>query len=332
MTIRQISFYAEKLVLVLYISLLLLQIFLSVKEYKKKEYVDTRVEDKLFNVDFPMIILCAEKPHRDGMTSFEDDMFYIGFDRQRQNFVGWATENMSTFENLKSRARVTNVSDLVDHAWLPKNVWSGDQGPMLEVERLRIMHHEGQCFTLVIPKEEISKKISETDNFIVGVTFKNNIAFKIYLLDPNTYNGYSIPRERKLAHGLNDGNFKVFDVSVAQVEKSPHDPAVVCESYQTNNGFFDCVTERAEKRFISLIGCVPPWFTDDEKKVCQKKDTKSANSKLQALRQYEEADSEYSKLMLGRLPKDCLIEWYMRIVHVTKHSIFSSGTYFQGLC
>ena len=315
MAIKQISYCAEKLVLVLFISLLLLQIFLSVKDYIRKEYVDTRVEDQLYNVDFPMIVLCAEKPQGDGLNSLQDDLFYIGFDqRPPRRFVGWATENMSTFENLKWRARVNHVSDLLDHAWLPKNVWSGDQGPRLEVKKLRIMHQDGQCFTLVIPKEEISKKISETDNFIVGVTFKNNIAFKIYLLDPNTYNGYSIPRERKLAHGLNDGNFKVFDVSVAQVEKSPHDPAVVCESYQTNNGFFDCVTERAENlKFIPLIGCVPPWFTDDEKKVCQKKDTKSANSKLQALRQYEEADSEYSKLMLGRLPKDCLIEWYICI-------------------
>ena len=227
MATKQISFYAEKLVLVLYISLLLLQIFLSVKDYEKHEYVDTRVEDLLYNVDFPMIILCAEKHHGDGLTSLEDDMFYVGFhQKQRQNFVGWATKNMSTFENLKWRARINNATDLVDHAWIPKNVWSGDQGPTLEVKKLRIMHRDGQCFTLVIPKEEMSKKLSETDNFVVGVAFKNNIAFRVYLLDPNTYNGYSIPRERKLAHGLNDGNFKVFDVSVAQVEKSPNDPAV----------------------------------------------------------------------------------------------------------
>ena len=117
MTIKQISFYAEKLVLVLYIALLLLQIFLSVKDYGRQEYVDTRVEDHLYNVDFPMIILCAEKPHRDGLTSLQEDMFYMGFyQRQRQRFVGWATENMSTFEHLIWRARIQNVSDLVDHA------------------------------------------------------------------------------------------------------------------------------------------------------------------------------------------------------------------------
>ena len=76
MTIKQISFYAEKLVFILYISLLLLQIFLSVKDYGRNEYVETRVEEQLFKVDLPMIILCAEKPHKDGLTISHDEMFY----------------------------------------------------------------------------------------------------------------------------------------------------------------------------------------------------------------------------------------------------------------
>ena len=76
MAIKQISYCAEKLVLVLFISLLLLQIFLSVKDYIRKEYVDTRVEDQLYNVDFPMIVLCAEKPQGDGLNSLQDDLFY----------------------------------------------------------------------------------------------------------------------------------------------------------------------------------------------------------------------------------------------------------------
>ena len=83
MAIKQISYCAEKLVLVLFISLLLFQIFLSVKDYIRKEYVDTRVEDHLYNVDFPMIVLCAEKPHGDGLNSLQDDLFYIGFDQGR---------------------------------------------------------------------------------------------------------------------------------------------------------------------------------------------------------------------------------------------------------
>ena len=140
MTIKQISFYAEKLVFILYI---------SVKDYGRNEYVDTRVEEQLFKVDLPMIILCAEKPHKDGLTISHDEMFYMGFDQKGKNFVGWASENMSTIETLKSRARLNNISDLLDHAWISKNVWfRGKRGQMLEVQELRIEHQDGQCFAL----------------------------------------------------------------------------------------------------------------------------------------------------------------------------------------
>ena len=323
MTIKQISFYAEKLVFILYISLLLLQIFLSVKDYRRHEYVDTRVEEQLFKVDLPMIILCAEKPHKDGLTISHDEQFYMGFNQKGKNFVGWATENMSTIENLKSRARVNNISDLLDHAWISKNVWSrGKRGRMLEVQQLRIMHQDGQCFTLRISKEEIRKELLENENFVVALAFKIDVSFKIYLTDPNTYNGYNIPVERKLARSLNDGNYKIFDVSVAQVERNSDDPSVACERYETTYGYFDCVTERAEKKFSSLIGCVPPWFTDDEGKMCQKKDTDFVNDTLQALLQDEEAEPEYGKLMLGRLPLDLFRYFDFFLWEGVKNGIF----------
>ena len=168
------------------------------------------------------------------------------------------------------------------------------------------MHQDGQCFTLRISKEEIRKKLLENDSFVVAVAFKIDVSFKIYLMDPNTYNGYNIPVEKKLARSLNDGNYKIFDVSVAQVERNSDDPSVACERYETTYGYFDCVTEKAEKKFFSLIGYVPPWFTDDEGKMCQKKDTDFVNDTLQALLQDEEAEPEYGKLMLGRLPLDWL--------------------------
>ena len=60
--------------------------------------MDTRVEEQLFKVDLPMIILCAENPHKDGLTISHAEMFYMGFNQKGKNFVGWATENMSTIE------------------------------------------------------------------------------------------------------------------------------------------------------------------------------------------------------------------------------------------
>ena len=70
----------------------------------------------------------------------------------------------------------------------------------------------------------------------------------------------------------------MIDVSLHQIIQSPDDPNVECQSYDATNGYFDCVTEKLEKAFVELITCVPPWFTDDQEKVCQQDDIQEAIS------------------------------------------------------
>jgi hypothetical protein len=36
--------------------------------------------------------------------------------------------------------------------------------------------------------------------------------------------------------------------------------------------FGTCLTREAEAQFGPLLGCVPPWFTEDQNKVCQSGD------------------------------------------------------------
>ena len=68
----------------------------------------------------------------------------------------------------------------------------------------------------------------------------------------------------------------MIDISLHQIIQSPDDPNVECQSYDATNGYFDCVTEKFEKAFVELITCVPPWFTDDQEKVCRQEDTQEA--------------------------------------------------------
>ena len=56
--------------------MLLLQIFLSFKDFKRQDYVETQEEDFLFNADMPMIVLCAKTP----FTPPLPERFYVGLD------------------------------------------------------------------------------------------------------------------------------------------------------------------------------------------------------------------------------------------------------------
>ena len=253
--------------------MLLLQIFLSFQNFQRQDYVETHEEDQLYNVDMPMIILCAETP----FTSRLDNLFYVGLDPddQEETFIGWTVENVSTHEYIKSKATAQNISDLLKVAWVANNSWSATDGSIQLTKyfkSMRITFYEGQCFSLVVPKEEVRMSIAGSNRFIMALGFKEDVKVKVYLYDPNTYNGYFNHALGSLAIDYT-GLFQMFDVALEQIIQNPDDPKVVCQSYAATDGYYNCAKQKFEEIFINLINCIPPWFTDDQAKVCQYEDS-----------------------------------------------------------
>ena len=266
----------EKLVLLVCTSALLLQIYLSLETFQEHDYVEIHVEEKLYNVDLPMIIVCAEDPFTDHEASFN---FNMGFDESLEKFIGWAKDNKtSTYDSLVSKIRAQNSSDLVNNAFSSKDLtFDISRGSrFLQLERLRILSVDGQCFALNITKDDLKRKIGDSNAFVVALKFNANTTRKIYLHDPNMYNGYYILEK---AMELHEG--QIFDVRVTQTEQSPEDPRVSCESFDTTLGYYDCVTRAAEDTFVGIMGCVPPWFSDNQELVCQNQDIDSVNNRLE---------------------------------------------------
>ena len=111
--------------------------------------------------------------------------------------------------------------------------------------------------------------------FSVTVVLSKIVDVKIYLNDPNGCNDHYNP-----GNALELNQYQVFDVAITQNEQSPNDKSVNCEEYDSSRGYHDCVTKTAEDKFLSIIGCVPPWFSDNEDLVCQNKDIKSVNQRI----------------------------------------------------
>ena len=152
----------EKLVLLVCTSALLLQIYLSLETFQEHDFVEIHVEEKLYNVDLPMIMVCAEDPFADHEASYN---FNMGFDESLEKFVGWAKDNKtSTYDSLVSKIRAQNSSDLVNNVFSSKDLTldlvTGSK--FLQFEKLRILSVDGQCFALNITKGDLSRSCWRT--------------------------------------------------------------------------------------------------------------------------------------------------------------------------
>ena len=63
----------EKIVLLVCITVFLCQNYYSLMTYWQQDYIETKADEQLFNVDLPMIMICAENP-------FINDLDPLGFD------------------------------------------------------------------------------------------------------------------------------------------------------------------------------------------------------------------------------------------------------------
>ena len=155
-------------------SLLIFQIYLSWKTFIQEDYIETKSKEKLYNVDLPMIMICAKNP-------FIDRTDLIGWDDDGK-FVGWAKENTSVQEILRSNIRVNNSTDLVNSAYTSDDLIKNNESISLRFERLRIIPFNGQCFAAAVPKEDVKRNIKQSSTFSVTLDVKNDSGVQVYLL------------------------------------------------------------------------------------------------------------------------------------------------------
>ena len=97
---NNLLYYLEKTILLVCSCLFFFQIYLSLHTFHQHDFVETKIEEKLYNVDLPMIRICAKKP------------FIYANDTQgleaNGSFIGWADRKTSTLESLRRRAQVKN--------------------------------------------------------------------------------------------------------------------------------------------------------------------------------------------------------------------------------
>ena len=149
---NKLMYFMEKIVLLVCITVFLCQNYYSLMTYWQQDYIETKADEQLFNVDLPMIMICAENP-------FINDLDPLGFD-SKWEFIGWANQNASSKDDIKSNTRLQNVTDIVNAAQtLDDLMYNNNSAKDLKLKKLRVTPFDGQCFSVVVPKNFVKSQI-----------------------------------------------------------------------------------------------------------------------------------------------------------------------------
>ena len=181
----------RRAVLLVSVALMFYQIYQSLAEYQKREYVQVPEDSTLSQVTLPRIVVCNEQGFKEKVsTSLFAGMHPI-YSRKKPLFFGWGKENMTTKDHLESMVTLKHKNQLLFRAKLAESIVSLKRRTM-EDQKLRISYPDGQCYSIKIPQNE-SNKTKYQLGLVISLHLADEANAKIYLQDPNNFNGYTKP-------------------------------------------------------------------------------------------------------------------------------------------
>ena len=102
-----------------------------------------------------------------------------------------------------------------------------------------------------------------TSYLAIGLT--ENVEFFVIdpsLFTPHRMNKLSMSGDKFTVPSRNSTNYgrrKFFNVTTAVINKRPEKET--CTVYYTVDGYSNCIEKNYVKKFMKLLGCLPPWYT-----------------------------------------------------------------------
>ena len=145
----------------------------------------------------------------------------------------------------------------------------------VDISEQKIRFPEGKCFDIKIKINTNSDfKDTEVVDFMLKSIIKRNEEIQVKISDPFqshfksdkfSFSGKDIKKNLDIT-GSN-----VYNLRMTENIGSEKDQEENCEDYtdEGKGSYHQCVKTVVDKKFLSVYGCMPPWFTDDIHEVCE---------------------------------------------------------------
>ena len=191
-------------------------------------------------------------------------------------FYGWnANKNMSADQFLENSALFKNLENIIQKYEL--FLGSANITDTIRVSEQEFRYPSGKCFDFkFMISAEKQMKGGEVLDFRLGLEDKTNTEINVKLTDPNreyflsddfTFFGNSIMKQLDPSQ---KSNMAIYKVQVKENIGCEEDSEANCKDYTTEGrgSYKQCVMAAVEEKFLSVYGCMPPWFTDNIHQVC----------------------------------------------------------------
>ena len=189
-------------------------------------------------------------------------------------FYGWhGNQNINTKQFLENSVSFKTLESVInEYQLLLGNTNITDA---VEISEQKIIFPEGKCFNMKIKiNTNYVFKDAEVVEFKLTSKIIRNKEIQVKISDPFhshfqsdkfSFSGIDIKKNLSITGQI------VYNLRMTEKNGSEKDQEANCEDYtdEGKGSYNQCVKTVVDKKFLSVYGCMPPWFTDDIHEVCE---------------------------------------------------------------
>ena len=204
--------------------------------------------------------------------------FFSGFQTEDESkFVGWSgNTNKHPLDFLDDVSAIHNISDII----LSTNFHGYHKSISAEVELTQVIYPYGQCVTIKPPEEEGIKNLEIVFN-PDGIKNSKVHNIKVFLQDRNLDVKYLTSGHTLAEKAFIENHDTIYNLEIKINKELEEHQRSNCRPNSKEYDFVTCFESQMNERFEDLVGCIPPWFTSNREKVCNKSMKSSENAKLE---------------------------------------------------
>ena len=274
--------------------------------YLRHPTAHSSLSKNLIQETFPKIEICLN-------PGFDWDLIKLFGYKSMGDFArGIKTLNGETFHGWHGNASMS-TEDFLENAFSFKHMKSVilEYGLFLGNENLtdavkileqKIQYPQGKCFDIRI-KMHSDTFITVDEVVELWLELKHEEQFEVKISDP--FRNHFLSDEFSF-FGKDIKQSGVYEIQIKENIDSEEDSEANCKDYTTEGrgSYKQCVMAAVEEKFLSVYGCMPPWFTENIHQVCDQglseEEWKNISKKIFPTMQKKFMKGKYISLNVGQ--------------------------------
>ena len=289
--------------------------------FSSKPTLTTQIQTSLQTKHFPEAVICSSPSYDQARLSS------LGYEHSHdfslgvidgEHLRGWSgNQSDQTVGNILNQVSIIKTEDDCPSVKVKFQRKGKIIKSKLSLKLTRPVYPHGRCCQIKIPHPGPDYVLHQIYFRIYPSKYRNNKikTFKMLLSDPENsspfHQSQMIGESLETSKLTEDVGYHLYKIKVHEEVQLENNPNYMCRQYDSPGLYDSCLEAEYSRQSLALLGCTPPWLTEEELTWCRDPLNVSLDTSKRV--NYFLENLSFGKADVGRCLSPCKTSWQLSL-------------------